>query len=66
MKITSKKLETEGNEDRKSFYMEFWRNKFMSNNSQKRNKNNQIYTKKFIQAGRINKVRRKRISINNY
>ena len=41
MKITSKKLETEGNEDRKSFYMEFWRNKFMSNNSQKRNKNKQ-------------------------
>ena len=45
MKITSKKLETEGNEDRKSFYMEFWRNKFMSNNSQKRNKNNQNHYK---------------------
>ena len=45
MKITSKKLETEGNEDRKSFYMEFWRNKFMSNNSQKRNKNKQNHYK---------------------
>ena len=45
MKITSKKLETEGNEDRKSFYMEFWRNKFLANNSQKRNKNKQNHYK---------------------
>ena len=39
MKSTSKKLETEGNEDRKSFYMDFWRNKFMANYSQKKSKN---------------------------
>ena len=31
IKLNGKKLETEGNEDRKSFYMEFFRNKFMPN-----------------------------------
>ena len=38
-KLTNKKLETEGNEDRKSFYMDLWRNKFMSNYIQKKKKN---------------------------
>ena len=45
MKLTSKKLETEGNEDRKSFYMEFWRNKFMANYSQRKSKNKQNHYK---------------------
>ena len=46
--LSTKKLETEGNEDRKSFYMEFWRNKFMSSYSQKKSKNkqNNIYVTK--------------------
>ena len=38
-KLTNKKLETEGNEDRKSFYMDLWRNKFMSNYIQKKKQN---------------------------
>ena len=38
-KLTNKKLETEGNEDRKSFYMELWRNKFMSNYIQNKKQN---------------------------
>ena len=46
--LSTKKLETEGNEDRKSFYMEFWRNKFMASYSQKKSKNkqNNIYVTK--------------------
>ena len=45
IKSMSKKLETEGNEDRKSFYMELWRNKFISNQLQKKvkNKNNEDF-----------------------
>ena len=45
IKSISKKLETEGNEDRKSFYMELWRNKFISNQLQKKvkNKNNEDF-----------------------
>ena len=45
IKSISKNLETEGNEDRKSFYMELWRNKFISNQLQKKvkNKNNEDF-----------------------
>ena len=39
IRSSSKKLETEGNEDRKSFYMEFWRNKFKSKYLQKKGQN---------------------------
>ena len=39
IRSTSKKLETEGNEDRKSFYMDFLRNKFMPNYSHRKNQN---------------------------
>ena len=39
IKSTSKKLETEGNEDRKSFYIELWRNKFISNYTKKKHQN---------------------------
>ena len=39
IRLSSKKLETEGNEDRKSFYMEFWRNKFKSKYLQKKGQN---------------------------
>ena len=66
MKITSKKLETEGNEDRKSFYMEFWRNKFMSNNSQKRNKNKQNHYKLLYFNGNNNNNKTINPKIYNY
>lgn len=39
IKLNNKKLETEGNDDRKSLYMEFYRNKFMANYSQKKSHN---------------------------
>ena len=57
IKSTSKKLETEGNEDRKSFYMEFWRNKFISNQLQKKDKNkNSVDYKLFYFGGNSNNV----------
>ena len=44
--LSTKKLETEGNEDRKSFYMEFWRNKFMYSQKKSKNKQNNVFVTK--------------------
>ena len=44
--LSTKKLETEGNEDRKSFYMEFWRNKFMYSQKKSKNKHNNVFVTK--------------------
>ena len=44
--LSKKKLETEGNEDRKSFYMEFWRNKFMYSQKKSKNKQNNVFVTK--------------------
>jgi len=58
-RASSKKLETEGNEDRKSFYMEFWRNKFKSKYLQKKGqnkfiKNNEDYNSLYFGANNKN------------
>ena len=59
IRASSKKLETEGNEDRKSFYMEFWRNKFKSKYLQKKGqnkfiKNNEDYNSLYFGANNKN------------